>query len=177
MMTHETSGDAERKKWNWTKGLGAFALILALGCFATMIWIAWQLRNYEPFTARNYYPSRPDSYEVSFIEGNADITLPPSAHNIYVYSTGLNEIDTKVRFSMNANELDGFMKRTLCKEPLKQMELPKQSSFDGTSDWWTPDQAELLKGCNGSKDHSHQRVMIDMTDSSLYIVFVSTSAY
>jgi len=113
MIAHDISGDAERKKWNWYKALSAFALILALGCLVTIIWVAWELRNYEPFTARNYYPSRPDSYEVSIIESNADITLPLSAHDIYAYTSGFQDIFIKVRFSMNASELDEFMQSTL----------------------------------------------------------------
>ena len=177
MMAHDVSGDAERKKWSWKKGLSAVALILVLGCLATIIWIAWQLRDYEPFTARNYYPSRPDSSEVPFIEGNADITLPPSAHDIYAYTTGFQDIFIQVRFSMHANELDEFMQSTLCQEPLEQMEPKQPSTSDGLFDWWTPGQAEQLKGCTGSKNHSHQTVMIDMTHPSVYVVFVSTSTY
>jgi hypothetical protein len=177
MMAHDISGDAERKKWSWKKGLSAFALTLALGCLATVIWITWQLRDYEPFTASDYYPSRPDSYEVSFIEGNADITLPPSAHDIYAYTTGFQDIFIKVRFSMRANELDEFMQSTLCQESLTQMEPEQPSTSDRTFDWWTPDQAGQLKGCTGSKDHSHQTVMIDMSNPSIYVVFVSTSTY
>jgi hypothetical protein len=177
MMAHDNSGDAERKKWSWKNGLSAFVLILALGCLVATVWIAWQLRNYEPFTARDYYPSRPNSYQVSFIEGNADIALPPSAHDIYAYTTGFRDIFIQVRFSMSANELDQFIESTLCQESLREMEPSQQSTSDGTSEWWTPDQAEYLEGCTGSKDHSHQTVMIDRTRQSVYIVFVSTSTY
>jgi hypothetical protein len=177
MMTHDISSHTERNKWNWKKALSVFALILALGCLVTTIRITWELRNYEPFTARNYYPSRPDSYEVSFIEGNADITLPPSAYDIYAYTTGFQDIFIKVRFSMSSNELDEFMKSTLCHEPLRQMEPKQPSDSGGTSDWWTPDQAKQLEGCTGSQDHSHQTVMIDMTNPSVYVVFVSTSTH
>jgi hypothetical protein len=176
-MANDISGDGERKIPSWKKGLSAFALILALGCCVAAIWIAWELRDYEPFTARDYYPSLPESDEVSHIESNADITLPQSAHDIYAYTTGFQDIFIKVRFSMSANELDDFMKGTLCQEPLRKTEPGRPSASDGTSRWWTPDQVEQLQGCTGSKDHSHQEIMIDMTDPNVYVVFVSTSTY
>lgn len=165
------------KKWNWKKWVSAFTLILVLGCLVTIIWIVWQLRNYEPFTARHYYPSRPDSYEISSIESNANMKLPSSAHDIYTYITGFQDIFIKVRFSMSADELGEFMKSTLCQESLEQMGPILSSTSDGTSEWWIPEQAKLLEGCTGGKEHSHQTVMIDITDPSVYVVFVSTSTY
>lgn len=176
-MAHDISGNTEQRGWSWSKWLSVFALIMMSGCLVAAVWIVWDLNNWEPFTARSYYPSRPDSYEISFIEGNADITLPPSAHDIYVYSTGFREIDTKVRFSMSANELDEFMKSTLCQEPLRQIEPGQESTSGGASEWWTPNQAEHLKGCSGTRDYSHQTVRMDMTDPRVYVVFVSTSVY
>jgi hypothetical protein len=163
-------------KWNWRKWLSISALFIISGCLTAILWAAWQLKDYEPFTARDYYPSRPDSYETSFIEGNADITLPPSAHEICAYTTGFQDIFIQVRFSMNADELDEFMRSTLCQEPLRKTEL-EPPTYDSTSDWWTPDQAEHLKSCTGNKNHSHQTVMVDMTDPSVYIVFVSNSVH
>lgn len=176
-MAHDTSRDTEQKRWSWRKWLGAFVLIMMSGCLVAVVWVVWELKNWEPFTARSYYPSRPDSSEISFIEGNADITLPPSAHDIYVYSTGFREIDTRVRFSMSANELDEFMKSTLCQEPLGQIEPGQESTSGGTSEWWMPNQAERLKGCSGTGNYSYQMVRIDMTDPRVYVVFVSTSVH
>jgi hypothetical protein len=177
MMAHGIPGDTGWRRLNRNKWLGGFALVAMLGCLALTVWIAWQVQNYEPFTARSYYPSRPDSDAVSSIEGNAEIALPSSANDIYAYTTGLRDISTKVRFSMNADELDELMLSTLCQEPLREIQPGGQSAADGTSEWWTPNQAEYLRGCTGSKDHSHQMVMVDMTDPSVYVVFVSTSTY
>lgn len=177
MMAHDIPGDTRWRGLNWKKWLGAFALVAILGCLAVTAWVAWQVKNYEPFTARSYYPSRPDSDTVSFIEGNAEIALPSSAHDIYAYTTGFQDIFVKVRFSMSADELDEFIASTLCQESLKEIQPGEQSAADGTSEWWTPNQAEYLKGCTGSKTHSHQTVMVDMTDPSVYVVFVSTSIY
>jgi hypothetical protein len=183
-MADDISENTERKGWICKKWLGVFTLfmlsgclVMMLGCLVSAVLIVRELKSWEPFTTRRYYPSRPDGNEVSFIEGNADITLPPSAYDIYVYSTGFREIDTKVRFSMSTNELDEFVKSTLCQEPLRQIESGQQSTSAKTFEWWTPDQAKHLKSCSGTKDHSHQTVEIDMTDSRIYVVFVSTSIY
>jgi hypothetical protein len=65
----------------------------------------------------------------------------------------------------------------LCQEPLKQMNPDPQPTSEGDFDWWVPDQAEHLEGCTRSSDHSHQTIMIDMTDPDVYVVFVSTGTY
>jgi len=162
----------ELEKW-----LGAFALVAMVCCLAVTAWVGWQGKNYEPITAMSYYPSRPDSNVVSLIEANAEITLPPSAHDIYVYTTGFQDIFTKVRFSMSADEIDEFIASTLCREPLKEIQPGERSAADGASGWWTPNRAKYLKGCTGSRAHSHQAVMVDMSDPNVYVVFVSTSTY
>jgi hypothetical protein len=97
-------GDVKQKKVHCKEWLGRFVLAVIVSFLALMGWIGWYLRDYEPFTARSYYPARSDSHEVSFIEGNADITLPASAHDIYAYTTGFQEMSIKVRFSMNADD-------------------------------------------------------------------------
>ena len=56
--------------------------------------------------------------EISAIEGNAEIKVSPSAHEIDAYTTGLQDIFIMVRFSMDANELPEFMETTLCEQPL-----------------------------------------------------------
>lgn len=176
-MKRDMPGNTVRKRRNCRKWLGVLVLIMASGCLVAAAWIAWELKNWDPFTTRGYHPSRPASHEVSFIEGNADITLPPSAYDIYVYSTGFREIDAKVRFSMSADELDEFMRSTLCQQPLRQVEPEQPPTSDRTLEWWTLDQAEHVESCSGIKDHSHQTIEIDMTDSRIYVVFVSTSTF
>jgi hypothetical protein len=112
--------------------------------------------------------------ELSAIEGNAEIKLPPSAHEIHAYTTGMRDIFIMVRFSMNASQLPEFMDSTLCKEPL--VNLPElQETIEDRFDWWNPDQAEYAEACSGKKEHSHQQIIIDMSDKDVYIVYVSTS--
>ena len=128
MIVDPTPGDTGWRRLDRKKWLGAFALVAILGCLALRVCIAWPVKNYEPFTARDYYPTRPDSDTVSSIEGNAEIDLPSSAHGIYAYTTGLRDIFTRVRFSMNADELDEFMLSTLCQQPLKEIQPGEQSA-------------------------------------------------
>jgi len=170
-------GDGKQKKLHCKEWLGRFILAVIVSFLALMGWIGWYLRDYEPFTARSYYPARPDSHEVSFIEGNADITLPASAHDIYAYTTGFQEMSIKVRFSMNADELNTFMASTLCQEPLMEMQPHPELYDDGTAEWWTLHQYDGLRGCTGSQDYTHQTVMAAMTDAAVYVVFVRTLIY
>lgn len=176
-MARDHSKNTERKRWNRKKWLGAFVLIVISGCFVAAVWFVWQLRNYDPFSATIYQPFPTDSYELSAIEGNAGIILPPSARDIYAYTTGFQDVFIQMRFSMSASELDEFLKSTLCQEPLKQMVPDPQPASEGNFDWWVPDQAEHLEGCTRSSDHSYQTIMVDMTDPDVYVVFVSTGTY
>ncbi len=109
-------------EWNWKKGVGAFVLVLLSGCLVAIVFLIWQLRDYEPFTDTSYQPYPTDTFEIAAIEGNADITLPSSARDIYAYTTGFQDIFIAVRFSMDGDELDEFMKTTLCQEPLRRMD-------------------------------------------------------
>lgn len=122
------------------------------------------------------YQSIPtDMPEISAIEGNAEIKLPPSAHEIHAYTTGLQDIFIMVRFSMAASELPEFMKTTLCHQPLVNKSLPQTAG--SRFDWWVPDQAKYAEHCSGENEHSHQQVIVDMSDEEVYIVYVSTSTY
>ena len=130
----------------------------------------------ESFESISYQPVPTNMPEISAIEGNAEIKLPPSAHEIHAYTTGMRDIFIMVRFSMNASELPEFMDNTLCNQPLKNSpEL--QGTVEDRFDWWIPDQAQYAETCSGEKDHSHQQIIIDMSDENVYIVYVSTSTY
>jgi hypothetical protein len=72
----------------------------------------------ESFESLSYQPVPTNIPEISAIEGNAEIKLPPSAHEIHAYTTGMRDIFIMVRFSMNASELPEFMDSTLCTQPL-----------------------------------------------------------
>lgn len=132
-------------------------------------------------TYESYQPVPTDLPAMAMLEGNADMKFPPSAHEIYGYVTGFRELYTDVRFSVKANELAGFLKTTLCDEPLqiivptteqKELELQQASRI-----WFRPYQAEVLQECSAEKGPSHQRILVDITDPQIYIVYVSDSVY
>lgn len=124
--------------------------------------------------AFTYQPVPTNMPELLAIEGNAEIKFPPSTHEIYAYTTGLRDIDIRVRFSMNASELSEFMNNTICNQPLEKTE-EIQNLPENNSDWWTPEKAEYSEECYGEKGFSHQHIIIDMSDQEVYIVYVSTS--
>ena len=121
-----------------------------------------------------YQPIPTNMPELLAVEGNAEIKFPPSAHEIYAYTTGIRDIDISVRFSMTASELSEFMKNTICSETLVKTEAI-QGLSENNSDWWTPEKAEYSEECYGEKGFSHQHIIIDMSDQEVYIVYIKTS--
>jgi hypothetical protein len=131
----------------------------------------------ESFDAHSYQPIPTDMPELSAIEGNADIKFPPSAHEIYAYTTGMRDIFIMVRFSMQPSELSEFIDNTICNQPLSKSVPSSHEQVENDPDWWTPNKAQHLEECSGKEEHSRQHVLIDMTNEEVYIVYVSTSTY
>ena len=130
----------------------------------------------ETFELQSYQPVPTNMPEISAIEGNAEIKLPTSAHEIYAYTTGMRDIFIMVRFSMDPNELPEFMSSTLCDQPLIKSKTLQKASENNFA-WWTPDQAKYSEECFGEKGFSHQQIIVDMSDEKSFIVYVSTSTY
>ncbi len=146
-------------------------------CSSLLIWIIWSLRDYDPFSAYSYQSVPTDIYEINALEGNAEIKLPDSAREIYTYTTGFRDIFVMTRFEMHAYELPEFLDSTLCVQPLKSTSPGLQDQLDSNPSWWKPHQSKHLEECYGEDTHSHQHVLVDMTDSEIYIVYVSNSVY
>ncbi len=123
--------------------------------------------------AFTYQPIPTNMPEILAVEGNAEIKFPPSAHEIYAYTTGIQDIDIRVKFSMNAGELSEFLNNTICNLPLVKTEVT-QNLPENNSDWWIPEKAKYSEECYGEKEFSHQHIIIDMSDQEVYIVYVST---
>jgi hypothetical protein len=164
-------------KMNWRKIILVIALAILVVCLGGFVWLLWSLRNFDPFTSSTYQPVPTDTYEIAVLEGNADIKLPESAREIYTYTTGFREIFVMSRFEIDANELEEFIDSTLCTQPLERTSPRLQPKLEGNPSWWTPYTAEHLEECYGENEHSHQHVLVDMTASDIYIVYVSNSVY
>jgi hypothetical protein len=128
----------------------------------------------ESFEANIYLPDIENTYEISSIEGNAEIIFPSSSHEIYAYTTGFREIDIKVRFSIDADEIIVFLNTTLCKEPVIEFSPDRVSVFESDLSWWTPFQGEVLRECTGKSEYSRQHIIVDMTNADIYIIYVDT---
>ena len=77
---------------NWQKWIAILIGVMVLGFCIAIGMVFWSLRDYDPLSA--------DTSDPSIIEGNAEITLPPSAHNIQSHHEGLREIAVQVRFDV-----------------------------------------------------------------------------
>jgi hypothetical protein len=145
--------------------VSALSAIVLLGCIAVISLVRWSLKDHDPFVS--------DDADPSVIEANGEIELPPSAHDIYAHTEGFRAISIQVRFAMDATELSHFLDSTLCSEPLTGADpaLQRESSLP----WWRPMNAQDLWECSGKGGHSYQRILIDMSDPTTYIVYVSTS--
>jgi len=161
------------KNWFFVKLVIASGILLCSSCSVAK---PTEEIPVESFESLSYQPVPTNMPEISAIEGNAEIKLPPSAHEIHAYTTGMRDIFIMVRFSMNASELPEFMDSTLCNQPLANSP-GLQETVEDRFDWWIPDQAKYAESCSGEKEHSHQQIIVDMSDESVYIVYVSTSTY
>lgn len=158
------------RKW-WRRIFKRIGISVLLICIVLL----WNFcRNFDLFTEENYYSVQPVDNELDYVEMNADILVPPSAHEIYVYNSGFNEIIIYVRFSMNASDLQDFLASTHCQDELEIIEPDVRS---GGLEWWRPDQAEILKVCFGREGPNRQTIQIDMSNPDLYIVYISNSVY
>ncbi len=129
------------------------------------------------FTSENYFPSYPMSDQLELYESNSEIIIPADASEIYVYSSGLNELSTRIRFSINSDKLDGFIENTLCAEPLSEFDASIYIPSNGETNPWTLKEGSNYKRCIGFKENTRQTIIVDITDPNNYIVFVFASVY
>jgi hypothetical protein len=142
------------------------------------------LRNVklDPLSAYSYQAVPTNTYELSAIEGNAEIKLPSSAREIYAYTSGFQDIFIMVRFTVDPEELSEFMKNALCTESLRQVSPQRQEKLSGDPSWWELARAEHLESCSGVKEYSStqqckQTIFVDKTNPENYIIYVSTSCH
>ncbi len=177
-MTDNQSSNS-KVKITWRKVLVSLGAIIGFACLFFVIW----LMNFDPLSSYAYQPNPTDTYEISLIEGNADIKIPDSATEIYTFTTGFRDIDVNVRFILDAAELPEFMANTLCVEPLKEVTPSDYGKSEVDPSWWNDLRlAKHLEECKIEKEfspneHTFQRILIDMTNPSSYIVYVQTMHY
>lgn len=147
-----------------------------------VIWLIGEIRNFDPLSSYTYQANPTDTYEIGIIEGNADIKIPSSATEIYAFTTGFRDVDANVRFILEAVKLPEFLENTLCAEALREVSPSDYGKSELDPSWWEPNLAEHLEECETEKElsptlHTFQRILVDMTNPSLYIVYVQTMHY
>ena len=165
-------------KWSiFSKIAAGLGTVVLLSC---LIWHSVLFKDYEPFTAKGYQPVLTNVPEIEAIKGNAEIKFPPSAREIYSYTTGFQDIFITVRFTINAEELPMFLESTRCNGPLQKVSPSEQLSHSQGQSWWEPNLAGQLEKCDGSRSlspsaHLGQEIYVDATNSKYYIIYVMAS--
>jgi hypothetical protein len=154
-------------------GLVAITAIIFGVVLGFLIWLSSSFS----FTSENYFPSYPTSDQLDLYESNGEIIIPTDASEIYVYSSGLNELFTRIRFSINSDKLDFFIENTLCTEPLTEYDANLYTSSNGDTDPWTLKEGSIYNRCIGSRENTIQTIIVDITNPNNYIVYVFTSVY
>ncbi len=180
-MTNNQSSNS-KVKITWQKILVSLGAIIGFACLLFVIWLIWEIKNFDPLSSETFQPVPTDIYELSVIEGNASIKIPNDATEIYSITTGFRDIDINVRFTIEADKLPKFMENTLCVEPLKEVNPSEYGKWDLSPSWWEPHLAKHLEECKiekefSSNQHTFQRILVDMTNQSLYIVYVQVMNY
>lgn len=158
-------------------GLIALTTIIFFVGIVLLIQLSKEFDSFVPFTSENYFPSYPTSYQLKSYEDNAEIIIPTDATEIYVYSSGLNKLSTRIRFSINSNKLDGFIENTLCTEPPTEFDANLYIPSNGKTNQWTLKEGSNYIRCFGVKENTRQTIIIDITDPNNYIVYIFASVY
>ncbi|MEO7913486.1 MAG: hypothetical protein ABIV47_27865 [Roseiflexaceae bacterium] len=108
------------------------------------------------------------------IENIGRIQLPPSAAGIQARAGGFQDRFISIRFDMLPKELDVFLKATRYTPSISPTtELPFQSISDDAP-WWRPQDAQRFEAGENFVDGISQTVLVDMTSTERYIVYVQT---
>ena len=153
---------------------------ILLGCFFAYTQVLKAQDEEEivqEFSSCSYQAVPTDMPEILAIEGNAGIIFPDSTREVYAYTTGLRDIFVMARFEIDADELDVFVGSTLCSQALSIASEGAYQKLEGNPSWWEPYKSTHLEECYGEAERSRQHILVDMTDTETYIVYVTTSTY
>jgi hypothetical protein len=112
---------------------------------------------------------------LSRAEKHAGITVPEAASNVhYSFNTWL-DASARFRFDIAATEIELFTSQ-LDKFCFDDGVTSDVNPFHVDYEWWTPSQAQVFMGSQCHTDsYRYFSVLIDMTDSTNYIVYFSAS--
>lgn len=115
-----------------------------------------------------------DTQDREVLEGSTEIQIPEQAFDLYGHIDGFRDIDTEIRFIIASSDFDKFLESTSCKLPLATDDV--RALFQNQLDrlWWKPTNALKFKWCHVNKEHLSQNILIDITDTDKYIVYIMT---
>jgi hypothetical protein len=155
-----------RPRWLWWL-IGAVAG-LVIGCVVIGL-VAWRWLGSNPLLG-----DEQEQLTAAQIESIGRIQLPPSAAGIQARAGGFQDRFISIRFDMLPAELDTFLKATRYTPSISPTtKIPFQSLSDGIS-WWRPQDAQRFESGENFVDGISQAVLVDMTSTERYIVYVQT---
>lgn len=150
--------------------LGVGAACLLTGCIAVggvALWLAVTVRSLAS-------PSTPMPTAAQAVSA-ARITLPASARDLHAHeSRFFDHHSVRVRFAMDPGDLPAFWAGTRIGVPPSAAVNPfARGERDSGLAWWTPHQTQRFQTGESSRGGVQQKILVDTTDSAVYIVFVS----
>jgi hypothetical protein len=115
-------------------------------------------------------------YEPSRIERMANLTLPPSAENLFAHSNAIRDCFVFVTFEMAVHDLAQFLASTDVSEleQLRGSQLVQFKNLQGNDvDWTFADNTVYLYGESApNQSQESQHIVVDQSNSDRYIVYV-----
>lgn len=149
-------------------------ILIGIGLL-TLELVSRRIESSIPLTERaDTYQPYPE--DVSWVEGNGAIELPPSARDIYARSEGFRELITWIRFTMAPDELELLLASSVCNgQPVHTSEERQSLPID--PEWWTAGESRLTSQCSGEVDTVHQTIWIEETGSDDLEIYVLTAIH
>jgi hypothetical protein len=155
-----------RPRWLWW--LVGAVVCLVLGCAVVGV-VGWRW-----LASSSLLGDEQENLTTDQIERIGRIQLPPSAGGIHARAGGFQDRFISIRFDMPPAELDAFLKATRYTPAISpSTKLPFQS-ISADVPWWRPQDAQRFAAGENFVDGISQSVLVDMTSSERYIVYIQT---
>lgn len=155
-----------RPRWLWWL-IGAIAC-LVIGCAVAGL-VGWRWLASNPL-----FGGEQEHLTTAQIENIGRIQLPPSAAGIQARAGGFQDRFISIRFDMLPAELASFLKATRYTPSISPTtKLPFQS-ISNDAPWWRPQDAQRFEAGENFVDGVSQTILVDMTSTERYIVYIQT---
>ena len=112
------------------------------------------------------------------IERFAELRLPPGATNLQSHLSGSSNLLLHLRFDIVPSQLPDFLAGSRFPAELSDREIPPLLKDPFERVWWKPLEAARFQAARASfrrvtGGRSYQALLVDMSDSERYIVYVA----